>query len=85
MNLKINENFRIECKDSSNYNLIEKYVINEKNVSLSKESEKVIGHYSSTLSALRAYVDRSLDDCGKVGNIIEHIKQLENKIEGLLK
>ena len=85
MKLKINDKFRIECKDSANYNLIQKYETKPKEGKESKESEKVLGHYSSTLSALKAYVNRSLDDCGNVGEIIEHIKKLENKIEGLLK
>jgi hypothetical protein len=85
MNLKINDKFSIENNDSCNYNLVEKYMTKPKEGQESKETTKVLGHYSSTLSALKAYVNRSLDDCGEVGNIIEHIKQLENKIEGLLK
>jgi hypothetical protein len=85
MKLIINDKFHVECKDGCNYNLIETYQTEAKNGFESKESQKIIGHYPNTLSALKAYVKRDLDSCGNVGEIVSKVIELEEKITKILK
>ena len=85
VNIKINEKFSIQKNDGCNYNLIENYHTEPKEGFDSKESTKVLGHYSSTLSALRAYVDRSLDDCATIKEVVDHVSEVQKELEVLFK
>ena len=84
MKLIINERFKVECKDGSNYNLIETSMTQPKGGKEGKMTDKVLGHFGSTFGALKADVDRSLDDCGKVEEVKNHIDSVVEELKIIL-
>ena len=80
MKLIINARFKVECKDGYNYNLIETSMTKPKDGKEGKLTDKVLGHYSNTYSALSAYVKRRLDDCGKVEDIKNHVDSVMDEL-----
>lgn len=85
MKLIINETYKVECKDGCNYNLVETRMTNPKDGKEGKLTDKVLGHYSSTYSALNAYIKRRLDDCGKVEDLKNHIDSVFDELKLILK
>jgi len=49
-----------------------------------KLTDKVLGHFGSTFGALKAYVDRSLDDCGKVEDVKNHVDSVIDELKLIL-
>ena len=84
MKIIINERFKVECKDGSNYNLIETSMTQHKGGKEGKLTDKVLGHFGSTFGALKAYVDRRLDDCGKVEEVKNHIDSVVEELKLIL-
>jgi hypothetical protein len=84
MKIIINERFKVECKDGSNYNLVETSMTQPKDGKEGKLTDKVLGHFGSTFGALKAYVDRSLDDCGKVEDVKNHVDSVIDELKLIL-
>lgn len=86
MKLIINDTYRIECRDSVNYNLIEKGLTRKTaKDDGGKEKEQILGHYSNTYSALNAYVKKELDGCKHISEIVNHVDHVLEELKEVLK
>lgn len=86
MNMKINEKWRVENKDSMNYNLIERVELDQSDVKVKNSHREVVrGHYGSLKGALVGYVDRVTDSSdidGSVIDLIELINEVKKELKG---
>jgi len=87
MNMKINDNWRVENKDSMNYNLIERVELDQTKTAVKNTHREVVrGHYGSLKGALIGYVDRKTDTMqieGSVIDLINIINEVKEEIKGM--
>ena len=89
MNVKINDNWRIENKDAMNYTLIERVALDQDKAIVKNSHRDVVrGYYGSLKACLKGYIHRATDSVvieGSVRQLISLIEKIEKDVEGVLK
>ncbi len=84
MNIKINDNWRIENNDSMNYTLIERIELDQEKAKVKHTHRDIVkGYYGSLKACLKAYIHKSTDSTVIEGDVKQLIALIRTLIDAV--